>query len=100
VALSEMRRVLARGGRALVLEFSLPGNAAMRDLYLLYFRHVLPRLGAAVSGDAKAYRYLNQTVETFPYGEAFLDLMRAAGFRSVSAAPLTFGIATLYTGDA
>jgi demethylmenaquinone methyltransferase/2-methoxy-6-polyprenyl-1,4-benzoquinol methylase len=99
-ALAEMRRVLAPGGRAMVLEFSLPGNALMRHAYLFYFRHVLPRLGGFVSGDRKAYVYLNRTVETFPYGEAFLELMRAAGFRSVGAEPLTFGIATLYRGDA
>lgn len=97
--LREMCRVLKPGGRALVLEFSLPGNALFRAGYLFYFRHVLPRVGALVSGDAQAYRYLNQTVETFPYGAAFAQLMNNAGFRSVQAHPLTFGIATLYQGD-
>jgi demethylmenaquinone methyltransferase / 2-methoxy-6-polyprenyl-1,4-benzoquinol methylase len=97
--LSEMHRVLTPGGRALVLEFSLPANAAFRQLYLFYFRNVLPRIGGLISGDSYAYRYLNQTVETFPYGEAFCDLMRDAGFRDVKAFPLTFGIATLYQGD-
>ncbi|MDX9973990.1 MAG: ubiquinone/menaquinone biosynthesis methyltransferase, partial [FCB group bacterium] len=82
--LSEMRRILAPGGRAMVLEFSLPGNALFRRLYLFYFRHILPRLGGMISGDAHAYRDLNQTVETFPYGEAFAQLMRTAGFRSVT----------------
>lgn len=99
-ALSEMRRVLKSGGRALVLEFSLPSNPVLRSGYLLYFRHVLPRIGGLVSGDAPAYRYLNQTVETYPYGQAFCELMRDAGFRNVTAHPLTFGIATIYTGDA
>jgi len=97
--LAELRRVLAPGGRAMVLEFSLPGNALMRRLYLFYFRHVLPRLGGLVSGDPQAYRYLNQTAETFPYGEAFVQLMRNAGFQTVEAIPLTFGIATLYRAD-
>lgn len=99
-ALREMRRVLAPGGRALVLEFSLPGNALFRGAYLFYFRHVLPRIGALISGDRYAYRYLNQTVESFPYGEAFCFLMRDAGFERVRAHPLTFGIATIYEGDA
>ncbi len=98
-ALLEMRRVLKPGGRALILEFSLPRNTLMRRLYLFYFRHVLPRVGSLVSGDAYAYRYLNQTVETFPYGEAFCELMRAAGFEAVQAHPLTFGIAAIYQGD-
>ena len=98
--LSEMRRVLRPGGRALVLEFSLPDNALFRTGYLFYFRHVLPRLGGLISGDSAAYRYLNETVETFPYGDDFLTLMRDAGFGALRAHPLTFGIATLYEGTA
>jgi demethylmenaquinone methyltransferase/2-methoxy-6-polyprenyl-1,4-benzoquinol methylase len=98
-ALREMHRCLKSEGRALLLEFSLPSSALLRSLYLAYFRHVLPRIGAIVSGDSQAYRYLNQTVESFPYGEAFCDLMRNAGFHEVRSIPLTFGIATLYIGD-
>ena len=97
-ALREMRRVLRPGGRALVLEFSLPASPVLRWGYLWYLRHVLTRLGALVSGDAHAYRYLNQTIESFPHGEAFLERMRRAGFEAVKAQPLTFGIATLYEG--
>ena len=98
-ALREMRRILRVGGRALVLEFSLPGNRLFRSFYLWYFRHVLPRVGGLTSGDAYAYRYLNTTVETFPHGQAFCDLMAEAGFDDVRAHPLTFGIATLYVGE-
>lgn len=97
-ALREMVRVLLPGGRALILEFSLPKNHLVRRGYLLYFRHVLPRLGALISGDAHAYRYLNETVETFPHGEDFCRLMREAGFHNVTAHPLTFGIAAIYVG--
>jgi len=97
--LREMYRVLRPGGRALVLEFSLPANGFIRWGYLLYFRNVLPLIGGALSGDSQAYRYLNETVETFPYGDDFCALMRDAGFEDVHAKPLTFGIATLYRGD-
>lgn len=98
-ALREVKRLLARDGRALILEFSLPRRAFLRGPYLFYFRHVLPRVGGLVSGDSQAYRYLNESVEEFPHGQAFLDLMTEAGFENVRAYPLTFGIATLYCGD-
>lgn len=98
-ALREMHRVLRPNGRALVLEFALPSNPLVRRSYLLYFRNVLPRIGGVISGDAYAYRYLNQTVETFPYGEAFCASMRGAGFHHVNAHPLTLGIAMIYQGD-
>lgn len=97
--LEEMHRILKPGGRALILEFSLPDNRPFRALYLFYFRHILPRLGTLLSGDSHAYRYLNKTVETFPYGEDFCVLMRDAGFEEVTATPLTFGIASLYQGE-
>lgn len=99
-ALADMRRVLRPGGRVLVLEFSLPGWKPFRALYLLYLRHVLPVLGGWLSGDREAYTYLNVTVETFPYGTAFCALMKQAGLVNVQYHPLTFGIATIYQGDA
>ena len=96
--LSQMYRVLNEGGRALILEFSLPENWMMRKLYLLYFRYVLPIVGSLISGDSYAYRYLNKTVETFPYGREFCALMEQAGFADVRAHRLTFGIASIYEG--
>lgn len=99
VGLREILRVLKPGGRALILEFSLPGNALFRAVYLFYFRHILPRIGGLLSGDTEAYRYLNRTVEAFPYGEAFCALMRDAGFEATQAYPLAMGIATLYCGE-
>jgi hypothetical protein len=92
----EAHRVLKPGGRLAVLEFSLPANPVIRQIYLAYFRHVLPVLGGFISGNSAAYRYLNRTVEAFPYGKSFLRLMGAAGFEDAKAAPLAFGIATLY----
>ncbi|MDZ4723217.1 MAG: bifunctional demethylmenaquinone methyltransferase/2-methoxy-6-polyprenyl-1,4-benzoquinol methylase UbiE [candidate division Zixibacteria bacterium] len=97
-SLSEMRRVLKADGQIIILEFSLPPNRLMRALYLFYFRQILPRLGGLISGDSGAYRYLNQTVESFPYGEQFCTILSDSGFKQTSAHPLTFGIATMYTG--
>lgn len=98
-SLGEMHRVLNDGGRAIILEFSLPKNKLMRNSYLFYFRNVLPRIGGLISGDSFAYRYLNETVESFPYGQDFCNLMAEAGFQNVRQTPLTFGIATIYQGD-
>lgn len=97
--IQEMFRILKLGGRALILEFSLPRNRILLPLYLFYFRHILPLVGGLISGDQAAYRYLNQTVETFPYGEAFVKKMNEAGFSNVKVHLLTFGIATIYQGD-
>lgn len=99
LALREMARVLKPGGRVLILEFSLPAMPVLRPLYLFYLRHVLPLVGGVLSGDLKAYRYLNVTIESFPYGEAFCRLLREAGFVQVRANPLTLGVATIYQGD-
>ena len=98
-SLREMLRVLRPGGRALILEFSTPPGRAFKAVYLFYLRHILPNLGAMISGDSSAYRYLNQTIETFPSGESFCVLMRDAGFSDVKRMPLSFGIATIYQGD-
>lgn len=98
-ALAEMHRVLRHGGRALILEFSLPRNRLIRKIYLLYLRKILPLMGGFIAGDHHAYRYLNETVEVFPYGEDFCAMMSAAGFTGVHARPMTFGVATLYRGD-
>ncbi len=98
-ALRDIHRVLKPGGRALILEFSIPGNSIIRAGYLFYFRHILTRIGGLISGDTKAYRYLNSTVEAFPSGEAFTSMMQDAGFDRIAAHELTFGIATLYVGD-
>jgi demethylmenaquinone methyltransferase / 2-methoxy-6-polyprenyl-1,4-benzoquinol methylase len=97
--LSEMVRVCHSGGRVAVLEFSSPRRQPLRGLYNWYFRHVLPRIGQAVSGSRLgAYDYLPSSVGEFPSGQALADRMRAAGLREVTVTPLTFGIATLYVG--
>jgi demethylmenaquinone methyltransferase/2-methoxy-6-polyprenyl-1,4-benzoquinol methylase len=99
VACGEFRRVLKPGGRLAVLEFGLPVISAVRPMYLWYFRHVLPRIGRAVSRHDAAYSYLPASVGDFPFGEAFAGMLRGEGFNNVRSRPLTFGIVYLYTAE-
>jgi demethylmenaquinone methyltransferase / 2-methoxy-6-polyprenyl-1,4-benzoquinol methylase len=96
--LSEMRRVVRPAGKIVVLEFSKPTLFPFKQLYFLYFRFVLPLIGSVVSKHSEAYQYLPDTVMQFPDGEKFLDVLRSCGFSAVTRMPMTFGIATVYTG--
>jgi demethylmenaquinone methyltransferase/2-methoxy-6-polyprenyl-1,4-benzoquinol methylase len=98
-AISEMHRVLKPNGRALIMEFSLPSFFLLRWGYLAYFRCVLPAIGGIISGNKKAYTYLNKSVEAFPAGKEFESLMINAGFSSVKSFRLTFGVVSIYQGD-
>jgi demethylmenaquinone methyltransferase/2-methoxy-6-polyprenyl-1,4-benzoquinol methylase len=99
LCLQEIHRVLQPQGRALILEFSLPSNRLIQKLYLFYLNRILPGIGKLISAHPDAYSYLARTIQAFPHGEAFCELMREAGFQSVKAHPLTCGIATIYQGD-
>jgi demethylmenaquinone methyltransferase/2-methoxy-6-polyprenyl-1,4-benzoquinol methylase len=92
----EIVRVLRPGGRMVILEFSLPRSPVLRNFYLSYFRQVLPRIGRLVSRHPSAYTYLPQSVEAFPSPEQFSEQLRAAGFGTVRAVPLTFGVVYLF----
>lgn len=98
-AFKEFRRVLKPGGRVLILEGTIPSKKWLRAIHLLYLRHFLPRIGGVISRNLGAYRYLNETIETFPQGERFNGKMRAAGFINVQDHLLFGGIATVYQGD-
>ena len=97
--LSEFFRVLRPGGRAVILELSVPQNRLVRAAYDLYFLHILPRIGGAVSGDRAAYRYLPASVHHFPAPKEFCRLMEAAGFRAVRCRTFTFGLCRMYVGE-
>ena len=95
-ALREMVRVLRPGAKSLILEFSLPKNPLIRAGHLFYLRYVLPAVGGIISGDYQAYKYLNTSIEAFPYGDDFCSLLTDSGFKQVKHHPVTFGIATVY----
>ncbi len=94
--LSELHRVLKRGGKLVVLEFSIPRNRLVRWVYAQYSHRLLPRIGALISKDRKAYDYLPDSVEEFPSPERFMDILRGVGFIDVKAKSQSFGIAHIY----
>lgn len=96
--LREMCRVLRSGGMVMILEFSKPSWFPLKQIYGLYFKNILPRIGKRVSGDPDAYTYLPDTVNSFPDNEAFLDLLSEAGFSDVNQKRMTGGIASVYYG--
>jgi demethylmenaquinone methyltransferase/2-methoxy-6-polyprenyl-1,4-benzoquinol methylase len=96
--LREVHRVLAPGARFVILEFTTPRSSIVRGLYHLYFHHLLPQIGALVSGHRTAYAYLPRSVANFPIEEKLADRMRSAGFVDVNWRTLTFGVAAIHTG--
>jgi demethylmenaquinone methyltransferase/2-methoxy-6-polyprenyl-1,4-benzoquinol methylase len=96
--LSEMNRVIRKGGLILVLEFSKPTGFLIKPLYNFYFRNILPFFGRLFSKDNEAYNYLPESVMKFPDNEEFLKLLAQAGFSQTHQKKLTGGVASIYTG--
>src|SRR5438132_6023201 len=96
--LREMRRILEPGGWALILEFSTPVVPGFRALADFYMRHVLPRIGAWISGSRSAYEYLPNSVAQFANQQQLAAMMRDTGFEEVSVENLTGGVAALHLG--
>jgi len=97
VALGEMARVLRRGGRLFVLEFSR-AHKALAPFYDLYSFKILPWLGARVAGDASAYRYLAESIRKHPDQAALAAMMRDAGLSDVEVFNLAAGVVAVHRG--
>ncbi len=96
--LSDIYRVLKKNGTLVVLEFSQPESFPFKQGYNFYFKNILPAVGKMVSKDSSAYTYLPESVQAFPYGEAFTNKLEKVGFKKTQCKSLTFGISSIYLG--
>ena len=94
--LSEMCRVLRKGGHLSIVELTTPVSFPMKQLFRIYSHTVLPVYGRIISKDSSAYSYLTKTIEAFPQGEVMVGILKKAGFSEARFKRLTFGICTMY----
>jgi len=97
--LSEIYRILKPGGKLVILEFSKPNNGFFLPFYKLYLRVIAPRIGKMISGNLDAYKYLNESVNAFPEGKAFIEILNKTGFKETYFKKLSLGICTIYCGN-
>jgi demethylmenaquinone methyltransferase/2-methoxy-6-polyprenyl-1,4-benzoquinol methylase len=97
-ALREISRVLRPGGHLLLLDFSMP-RPPLDAAYRLYLHHILPRFAGLLTGHRAGYEYLGESIESFPSGQAMLDLLGSARFSAPHAHPLAAGIVSIYTAE-
>ncbi len=97
-AVREMARALRPGGRVAILELSEPRRGPLAALARVHIHHVVPRLGAWLSG-AREYRYLERSIAAFPPPQEFANLLQANGLEVLDVSPLTFGVVCLYVAE-
>lgn len=97
--LSEMLRVVKKGGTVLILEFSKPSVFPFKQIFQFYFKFILPFIGKFTSKDPKAYKYLFESVQAFPQGSKFLNIMQSVGYKNCRQVKLSLGICSIYLGD-
>jgi demethylmenaquinone methyltransferase/2-methoxy-6-polyprenyl-1,4-benzoquinol methylase len=97
--LKEILRVLKPGGKLVVLEFSKPKQKLFKGLYNLYMQKIAPGVVSLFSRNKKAYKYLNDSVQKFPEGQNFINILSTVGFKSIYSKALTLGICSIYCGS-
>ena len=97
VALEEIHRVLAPGGRFLSLDFNRPTQPAVRAMYLVYLTIVGSALGVILHGDPNTYRYIPESLRLYPGSAGVSRLMKEAGFVDVQVVPLLGGLMAIHS---
>jgi demethylmenaquinone methyltransferase/2-methoxy-6-polyprenyl-1,4-benzoquinol methylase len=97
-ALGEAHRVLRRGGRLFVLEFSSSEWPGFAQLYENYADRLIPRIGKAVANDEASYRYLVESIRRFPRPSAFQQMIADAGFVRTATEPMLGGLVCIWSG--
>lgn len=97
--LSEIRRVLKPGGKLVVLEFSKPKTKGFSWFYNFYMKLVAPQFGKMFSKNKEAYSYLNNSIQAFPEGDAFVTILNQQGYSHTSCKKLSLGICSIYCGS-
>ena len=97
-ALREAHRVLKRGGRFYVLEFSTSEWPGFGEIYDRYSEHLIPKIGKAVAKDEESYRYLVESIRRFPKMEPFRRMIEEAGFKATSVEPILGGLVAIHGG--
>ena len=97
--LSEIFRVMKPGAILVILEFSKPSKFPFKQVYNFYFKTILPKIGRLISKDKSAYTYLPESVQAFPDGIDFENILKEVGFKNTSCKSLTLGISAIYTGE-
>ena len=93
--LSELQRVVKENKSVYILEFSKV-EGFLSPFYMFYFKNILPQIGKLVSKDNRAYTYLPDSVNAFPFGEKMKNILLNTGFKKVEYKKLSLGIATIY----
>ena len=99
LGLSEIKRVLKPGGKLIVLECTKPKLPVIKNFYNLYLNVIAPWIGRVISKNKNAYQYLNESVQKFPEGKDFVQILNKLGYKNASCKTLSLGISSIYCGE-